>query len=85
MTISIRLDAETESALRAQSRRRGQPLSEFVRHAIEEKLARDEREVSPYDAGKELFGRYASGEGNRSTDRKRLIAEKLRNKRSEDR
>jgi len=84
MTISIRLDAESESELRAHSRRRGQPLSEFVRRAIEEKLARDDRAISAYDAGRELFGRYASGDGNRSTERKRLIKEKVRNKLRED-
>ena len=35
-----------------------------------------------WDVGKELFGKYSSGVSNRSTDRKRLLREKLRASRS---
>ena len=84
MTISVRLSdqSESESELRTRTRRSGRPLSEFVREAIEEKLARDAQDASPYGLGKELFGRYGSGDGggNRSTDRKRLIRERLSEK-----
>ena len=84
MTISVRLSDQSETELRTRTRRTGRPLSEFVREAIEEKLARDARDASPYGLGKELFGRYGSGDGggggNRSTDRKRLIRERLSEK-----
>ena len=39
-------------------------------------------ETLAFDAGKELFGRYASGASDRSENRKRLLRESLREKRS---
>ena len=80
MTISVPLSDQSETDLRARTRRTGRPLSEFVREAIEEKLARDALDASPYGLGRELFGRYGSGDVNRSTDRKRLIRERLSEK-----
>ena len=35
-----------------------------------------------WEAGKELFGRHSSGRSNRSTDRKQLVREKVRARRS---
>ena len=83
MAISVRLSEAFEAELRGRSRRRGQPISEFVREAIEEKLRREEQAASPYLLGKDLFGRYASGDGNRSSDRKRLIRERIGEKTGE--
>jgi len=80
MTISVRLSDKSETELRLRSRRMGRPLSDFVREAIEEKLEREVRNESPYSLGKELFGRHGSGDSNRSSDRKRLIREKIRKK-----
>ena len=82
MTISVRLSDKSETQLRLRTRRTGRPLSEFVREAIEEKLQREPLDTSPYTLGKDLFGRHGSGDGNRSTDRKRLIREKLGEKHS---
>ena len=80
MTISVRLSDKSETELRLRSRRMGRPLSDFVREAIEEKLQREGRNDSPYSLGKELFGRRGSGDTNRSSDRKRLIRDKIRKK-----
>ncbi|NEX23064.1 hypothetical protein G3480_22660 [Thiorhodococcus mannitoliphagus] len=77
MTISIRLDPETETALRRRLETEKIPLSAFVRAAIQEKLARGADEVSPYTLGDPLFGRYASGEADRSLHRKELLRELL--------
>lgn len=77
MTVSIRLDPETEQALRLRLRTEGVPLSAFVREAIREKLARDETRPSPYQVGEPLFGRYASGDDDRSLRRKALIRERV--------
>jgi len=82
MTISVRLDDQSETKLRARTRSTGRPLSEFVREAIEEKLQREAGESSPYALGKELFGRHASGDSNLSADRKRLIRKKIGEKHS---
>lgn len=81
MTISIRLDQETEAALRRRLTREGMPLSEFIREAIREKLERCPEEESPNAIGESLFGRYASGEFDRSLRRKELLRERLHAKR----
>lgn len=78
MTISIRLDAETEAALRRRIGEQGVPLSDFVRDAIREKLASADTQATPYSIGAPLFGRYASGETDRSARRKEIVREKLR-------
>lgn len=77
MTISIRLDQETEAALRRRLAGEGMPVSEFIREAIREKLARGPDEASPYAIGESLFGRYSSGETDRSQRRKELLRERL--------
>jgi hypothetical protein len=77
VSISIRLDPETEKALRRYLEVERIPLSAFVREAIQEKLARGAGEVSPYSLGEPLFGRFASGEADRSLRREELIRERL--------
>jgi hypothetical protein len=77
MTISIRLDRETETILRQRLEHEGIPLSTFVRDAIREKLARVDDELSPYRLGETLFGRYSSGENDRSQRRKDLLHERF--------
>ena len=78
MTISIRLDAETETALRRQLTARGEPLSDFVRDAIREKLARADAPETAFAIGESLFGRYASGTTDLSARRKEILREKFR-------
>ena len=77
MTISIRLDHETETALRQRLEHDGLALSDFVRAAIREKLAQTDENASPYQLGESLFGRYSSGEQDRSLRRKELLRERL--------
>lgn len=78
MALSLRLDQETQEALRQHLERAGTTQSAFVREAIREKLARSSPEAStPYQLGEPLFGRYASGDTNRSQARKTLIRERL--------
>jgi predicted DNA-binding protein len=77
LTISIRLDPETEDELRRRLDAQGEPLSRFVREAIREKLARNEAQDTHYALGESLFGRFQSGETDRSVRRKALIRERL--------
>ena len=79
-SISIRLDPETERELRQRLQYEGASLSEFVRDAIREKLAKSEPELGPYELGESLFGRYASGDTDRSSRRKELIRSKSHEK-----
>ena len=57
MTLSVRLDEETEATLRRLLAQRGGSLSAFVRAAILEKLEREGKKPTPYELGKHLFGR----------------------------
>ena len=77
MPLSIRLDNELENELRLRLQREGIALSEFVRDAIKEKLAKNPQANSPYELGKNLFGRYSSGETQRSANRKVMLREKV--------
>lgn len=77
MTISVRLDPDTETALRDRLRQDDVLLSAFVREAIREKLARADAATTPYAIGETLFGRYGSGDSDRSERRKELIRQRI--------
>ena len=77
MAISIRLGKELEQALRARAARDQIALSELIRQAIEEKLAREEQPISPYQLGKDLFCKYSSERSDLSANRKALLRERL--------
>jgi len=77
VSISIRLDPETEGKLRQRLDAQGIPLSRFVREAIREKLARADTQDSPFALGENLFGRHHSGEADRSVRRKTLLRERF--------
>ncbi len=77
MPLSIRLDNELETELRLCLQHEGVVLSDFVRDAIREKLLKQTRANSSYESGKHLFGRYASGDKQRSARRKVMLREKI--------
>ncbi|MFO1431628.1 MAG: CopG family transcriptional regulator [Candidatus Competibacteraceae bacterium] len=77
MSISVHLDKELEQTLRIQAARAEVAISDFIREAIKEKLARMESAVSPYELGKDSFGKYSSGQSELSANRKKLIRERL--------
>jgi hypothetical protein len=83
MTITVRLSKDLELRLRGRLEGRGVPISDYVRDAIAEKLDREAaRPPTPYEAGKDLFGRHASGRSDLSSNRKTLLRELLRAKRA---
>ena len=52
-----------------------------MRDAIAEKLDREPQDApSPYELGKELFGKHGSGRRDLSTNRKAVLSEMLRAK-----
>ena len=77
MGLSVRLDKSIEEMLRQRLRSEGVSLSDFIREAIREKLARTEEEPDPFVLGEALFGCFASGRDDLSVNRKRLLREKL--------
>jgi Arc/MetJ-type ribon-helix-helix transcriptional regulator len=78
MTITVRLPNLQEADLRTRLETKGLTLSDFVREAIAEKLAREEAGTSPAaELGKHLFGRHGSGRGDLALNRKTILAEVL--------
>ncbi len=74
VTITIRLPDQLESELRRRLDAEGVALSDYVRTAIAEKLAREPaRRLSPYELGQHLFGRYGDGDADGSEKRKQRI------------
>ncbi len=60
--ITLRLDPAFEQAIARTARNRGLSKSEFLRKSISAYLARVDA-PTPWEAGKDLFGRYSSGVG----------------------
>lgn len=80
MTLTIRLDEKLENELRRRVERDGETLSDFVRQAIVDKLARRAEKKSPYELGKHLFGKFSSGRSDLSVRSKEVFREKMRAK-----
>ena len=74
----MRLKKELETAIRDLAGRYEVSVSEVVRMALEEKLAREQTAGNAYALGVELFGRYSSGDTDRSKRVETRLKEKLR-------
>jgi hypothetical protein len=79
MTLTIELDPKLKQALARRSADLGVSRSVVVKWALAEYLANEL--VSAYEAGKDLFGRHGSGEGNLSARRREYHAEIVEEKR----
>ena len=74
---SIRLPRDLEEKLAALSAREGRAKSDLVKEALAEYLGRRDEQVSPFELGRDLFGRHGSGACNLARDHKRLLMTKL--------
>lgn len=81
MTVTVRLDEDTEAKLRRLLEQKGGTVSAFVRAAIAEKLDREAKKPTPYELGKHLFGRYGSGRSDLATNSEQILREMFRAKR----
>jgi len=79
--ITLRLDPKLEQAVNNTAKNLGLTKSELIRKSISEYLG-TLKQPSPWEAGKDLFGKYSSGLGDLSSKRKELIKGKLRAKRA---
>ena len=78
--ITLRLDPQLEKTVNNLALQMQISKSELVRQSIFAFIEQQEK-PSPWDLGKGFFGRHASGQGNLSVDRKRLVKEKIKAKR----
>jgi RHH-type rel operon transcriptional repressor/antitoxin RelB len=74
--VSLRLDPKFEQKVQNTAKILGVTKSELIRKSISDYLAKLSK-PSPWELGEDLFGKYSSGAGNLSTDRKLLFKEKL--------
>ncbi len=82
MTITIRLDPKLQNELDRYAEREGMTRSEFVRECIQEYLVEKKRRKTAWDLGSHIFGKHASGRSDLSTNRKAILKEKLRARKS---
>lgn len=80
MAISLRLDRTLEHDLAKLVKAEGVSKSTLVRSLIVEYVARKQGCPSPWELGKDVFGRAGSGRRDLSTNRKAVLREKLRAK-----
>lgn len=81
MTISLRLDEKTAKRLQGAAKSRGVTKSQFIRDLLSSLLAQAES-PTPWELGKSVFGLRGSGRDNLSSDRKKILKEKLNAKQS---
>ena len=74
--ISLRLDPKSEQTVENTAKNLGITKSELIRKSISNYLAKLSK-PSPWELGEDLFGKYSSGAGNLSTDRKLLFKRKI--------
>ena len=79
--ITLRLDQKLEQQIITTAKNLGVTKSELIRKSINEYLRKLEQ-PSAWDLGEDLFGKYSSGLGNLSSDRKELIRSKIKAKRT---
>ncbi len=78
--ITLRLDPQLENKVNNVARLLGVSRSELVRRSVSDYLTKIKK-TSPWEAGKELFGRYSSGQNDLAQNRKKIMREKILAKR----
>jgi len=78
MRICVDLEQGQEQQLNLFLQQHQLELSEFVKLAILDKLTQETKVMNlPYELGKPVFGRFSSGDTERSVQRKQLIRDKI--------
>ena len=77
--ITLWLDPQIEKTVNDLAHQMQISKSEFVRQSIFAFIEKQEK-PSPWELGKDIFGKYGSGRNNLSVDKKMLIREKFRTK-----
>ncbi len=80
--LSIRLSKELEDKIKLLAKQENLTKSDIVKEALENYIEEKEKKARPYDLGRELFGKYGSGEGDLSTRYKKEMGRKINEKMS---
>jgi predicted DNA-binding protein len=77
---TVRLPDYLEYRLEEESLSQQRSKSEFVREALVQYFTDADTERTSWDIGKDVFGRYGSGDGNLSTSYKERMRDKISDK-----
>lgn len=81
--VSVRLDSALEHQLNLVSAQHSKPKSQIIKEALVcyfDLLKKESNQKTPYELGRDLFGRHGSGDGSLSTTYKQKIKKKLHDK-----
>jgi hypothetical protein len=78
--ITLRLDSKLEQLVNNTAKNLGITKSQLIRESILEYVDKLNAQ-NAWEAGQDLFGKYSSGKGNLSAQRKEILKEKIRAKR----
>ena len=79
--LTIRLDKKTEKDIDDMAKHLQVSKSDLVRECIAQYIVNFEK-ASAWELGEDKFGKYASGKGNLSKDRKTLLTKIIQKKRA---
>ena len=74
--ISVRLPEELEKKLNQLAESKNVTKTHLVKEALNKYIAEKEEKKDSYQLGKDLFGKYGSGEGNLSTTYKKRVSDR---------
>lgn len=81
---SLRMEEHMEEYLADVSQRKGMSKSEYIRQTLKEQLMKEKEkeESNAWEIAQQYCGKYDSGRSDLSTQRKTILKDKLREKRS---
>ena len=77
---TVRLPLEIEQRLEILSREKHKSKTELIKEALENLFHQEESEKDSYELGKDLFGKYGSGDGTLSVSYKNKLRGKINDK-----
>lgn len=78
--ISLRIKPELEKKLAFFVKTKGKSRSEIIVESILEYIQNHSTEKTPFELGKDLFGKHSSGQTDLSKNRKKYLKEKITQK-----
>ena len=81
--ISVRLSKDDEKKLYEISENEDMTKSDIVKDALERYFTEYDKKASPYNVGRDLFGKYGSGQKDSSTKYKQNVRQKINEKMSD--
>lgn len=78
--LSVRLEDAIENQLNFVAQQKHLPKSKIIKEALLhyfEMLKRESKQKTPYELGRELFGKFESGKGDLSMTYKQKLSDKL--------